>query len=200
MICIGAGDGLEMARGAVRLASTYPNVWATVGIHPHDAGKHTSLDELEELITHPKVVAIGETGLDFFRDWSPFDKQFELFRKDAAALRAGGKILLPEAATLLATADTALARDEAAAFEKLGQIERAAEALRPVVAEQPQDFELAIRYANLLLQAGRTDEALAAAQRIESDDEKVIWLLFSIYDKRGEADKMPPHHARPALP
>lgn len=115
--------------------------------------------------------------------------QFEEFRKSTATLRQAAKLLLPEAVNILATTNTALARDEATAYEKLGQLDKAAEALRPVVLEQPQDLELAIRYANLLLEAGRTDEALAAAQKIDSDDEQVIWLLLKIYEQRGESER-----------
>jgi TatD DNase family protein len=79
-ICIGAGEGIESAKKAVKLASEFDFVWATVGVHPHDASDFTALDELEELVSHPRVVAVGETGLDFFRDWSPRESQFTLFK------------------------------------------------------------------------------------------------------------------------
>ena len=79
MICIGAADKVASAKTAVELAEAHENVWATVGIHPHDAGCEHSVEELEQYLDHPRVVAVGETGLDFFRDWSPFDKQQDLF-------------------------------------------------------------------------------------------------------------------------
>ncbi len=79
MISIGAGSGIASTRRAVALAEKYPFVWASVGVHPHDAGHDISLDEIRSLANHPKVVAIGETGLDFFRDWSPREKQEEWF-------------------------------------------------------------------------------------------------------------------------
>lgn len=64
MVCIGAG--LEHARSAVRLAETYPDVWATVGIHPTGTEEDTpqARAELESLAEHPRVVGIGESGLD----------------------------------------------------------------------------------------------------------------------------------------
>lgn len=79
MISIGAGGGLDATRRAVALAEKYPNIWASVGLHPHDAGHSLTEEELRSLAKSPKVVAIGETGLDFFRDWSPADLQYKWF-------------------------------------------------------------------------------------------------------------------------
>lgn len=81
MICIGATDGKTGAERSVDLATTHENVWATVGIHPHDAGNFQDLSAVSHLYSHPKVVGVGETGLDFFRDWSPVDAQYQLFRE-----------------------------------------------------------------------------------------------------------------------
>lgn len=83
MITIGASDGLHANHEAVALASRYPNVFATVGIHPHDARLVTTavLDELAGLAQTPKVVAIGETGLDYYYDHSPRAEQQEAFRR-----------------------------------------------------------------------------------------------------------------------
>jgi len=80
MVTIGAGYGAESAQRAVALAEAHSEIWATVGIHPHDAQTPiAALDDLRRLAQHPRVVAIGETGLDFFRDWSPADLQEEWF-------------------------------------------------------------------------------------------------------------------------
>ena len=68
------------ATRSIELAEKYEGVYVSIGIHPHDAANFQALDELQELVSHPKVVAIGETGLDFFRDWAPVDKQRELFK------------------------------------------------------------------------------------------------------------------------
>lgn len=79
MICIGASKGTASVFRAIELAEAHPQIFASLGIHPHDAGSFSDLKEVEHLAANPRVVAIGETGLDFFRDWSPFDKQYELF-------------------------------------------------------------------------------------------------------------------------
>lgn len=83
-VCIGGSRGIEASYQAVDLASKYANIWAAVGIHPHDAGDYTSLEQLESLCAHERVVAIGETGLDYFKDWSPFDSQKALFSNTIA--------------------------------------------------------------------------------------------------------------------
>lgn len=81
MITIGTGDGLAGAERAIAIAERYPFIWASVGCHPHNAGIEIDLAHLETLARHKKVVAIGETGLDFFRDWAPVDKQHERFHQ-----------------------------------------------------------------------------------------------------------------------
>lgn len=80
LITIGTGGGLAGAHKAIALAEKYPMVWATVGIHPHSANEQYDPAELERLAQHPRVVAIGETGLDFYRDWAPVDKQHDAFK------------------------------------------------------------------------------------------------------------------------
>lgn len=86
IICVGSADGLQSAHQALRFAdypydkNRFPEIWATIGIHPHSAGDYQSMSELETLLEHKKTIAIGETGLDFFRDWAPFDAQETLFR------------------------------------------------------------------------------------------------------------------------
>jgi TatD DNase family protein len=82
MITIGASDGMQANHDAVALAARYPNVFASVGIHPHDARLVTAavLDEIAALGRAPKVVAIGETGLDYYYDHSPRAEQQAAFR------------------------------------------------------------------------------------------------------------------------
>ncbi len=78
------GADIESSRAACELASRYPNLYAAVGIHPHDAGRVTErcYDVIRELAAdNPKVVAIGEIGLDFYRDRSPRQEQEEVFRR-----------------------------------------------------------------------------------------------------------------------
>ena len=70
------------ARRAIDLAGASPGVWATVGLHPHEAAAFSDelLDELAELAARPEVVAIGETGLDYHYDNSPREEQRHAFR------------------------------------------------------------------------------------------------------------------------
>ena len=69
---------------AVDLADAHEDVYAVVGIHPHEAGAEHDLDELRALHAHPKVVAVGEIGLDHFRDYAPHDAQQDLFAAQMA--------------------------------------------------------------------------------------------------------------------
>ena len=75
------GTDIEDCREALALAEKHADVFAILGIHPHEAGRATSRDlaELRELHAHPKAVAVGETGLDWFRDYAPRDAQQRLF-------------------------------------------------------------------------------------------------------------------------
>lgn len=84
------GADLASSRDAVALAGSHPHLFAAVGIHPHDASTATSscLEEIRNLaISNDCVVAIGEVGLDFYRDRSPRPLQEELFRKFIAMAR-----------------------------------------------------------------------------------------------------------------
>ncbi len=74
---INVGTDLMTSRLCVELAEKFPFIFASVGFHPHDAERMTTQDflELEKLATHPRVKAIGEVGLDFFRNLSPREVQ-----------------------------------------------------------------------------------------------------------------------------
>ena len=89
MLSIGSGEGPPDLEAAIRIADRYAPVWATVGIHPHDAEKSSgaSLRELEALLRHPKVVGLGEIGLDYHYDHSPRDVQKAVFRDQLAIAR-----------------------------------------------------------------------------------------------------------------
>ena len=64
---------------AVELADRFDDVYAVVGFHPHEAGADNDLDDLRALLRHPKALAVGEIGLDYFRDYAPHDRQQRLF-------------------------------------------------------------------------------------------------------------------------
>lgn len=74
------------------IAETYPEVWCSVGTHPHNAGEEDgiSADELVALSAHPRCVAIGEAGLDYFYDHAPREAQARGFRTHIEAARRTG--------------------------------------------------------------------------------------------------------------
>ena len=83
------GTDLADSRRAVELAETQAGVFASVGIHPHEAAKASAQDysALEALLAHPKVVAIGEIGLDYHYDFSDRASQHEVFRRQLEIAR-----------------------------------------------------------------------------------------------------------------
>jgi TatD DNase family protein len=78
---INIGADIPSSRRAFKLAGDHANIFATVGVHPHDAKTLTPafLAEMEKMAVHPKVVGIGEIGLDYYRDLSPRDIQRKVF-------------------------------------------------------------------------------------------------------------------------
>jgi TatD DNase family protein len=83
MMAIGTGDGPADLETAVRLADRHACIYATIGIHPHDASKPTTetFVKLRDLAAHPKVLAIGEIGLDYHYDFSPREVQRSVFEQ-----------------------------------------------------------------------------------------------------------------------
>lgn len=90
------GTDVETSRAAIALAAREVDVWASVGIHPHDAGEadDAALVEIERLARAPRVVALGEMGLDFFRNLSPAEAQVRAFRTQLDIARRLGKPVL----------------------------------------------------------------------------------------------------------
>jgi TatD DNase family protein len=81
IIAVGGAGQMSSNTDAIALADSFSDVYATVGMHPHDA-KDVGADELQvlrELTTHPKVIAVGETGLDYYYEHSPRDLQRRVF-------------------------------------------------------------------------------------------------------------------------
>lgn len=81
MMSIGTGDGPPDIEVAVRVADRFAPVYATVGVHPHDAAKAeaATYKHIAELLKHPKVLALGEIGLDYYYDHAPRDVQQAVF-------------------------------------------------------------------------------------------------------------------------
>jgi TatD DNase family protein len=84
---------LAGAHEALALADAHEGVYASLGIHPHEAGGEEAghVAEIVALLDHPKAVAVGETGLDYFRDYAPHDAQLRLFERQLAVAREAGK-------------------------------------------------------------------------------------------------------------
>ncbi len=98
---------LEGCRTALALGDAHDGVYAALGIHPHEAGgdEASHVDGLEELLSHPKAVAVGETGLDHYRDYAPHDAQLRLFEQLLELAEAHAKPAVIH--TRAADADTA---------------------------------------------------------------------------------------------
>ena len=120
------GTSLDSSRAAIALADRYPNVYATVGLHPTSIGENTPefIEELKQLAQHPKVVGIGECGLDFYR--LPDDDKPDIVET------AFGSITLSGIESELRM--DSLKAAQAAAFEQ--QLELAAQLQKPVVIHQ----------------------------------------------------------------
>ncbi|HEX4133213.1 MAG TPA: TatD family hydrolase [Bryobacteraceae bacterium] len=89
ILTIGTGDGPPEVDRAVRIADRYSQVYASIGVHPHDASKVTpqTYADLRALASHSKVVAFGEIGLDYHYDFSPREIQREVFTEQLKLAR-----------------------------------------------------------------------------------------------------------------
>jgi len=90
---VSVGSGLDSCRTTLAIAAREQGVFAALGIHPHQAGDDDAgrLDELRELLGDERAVAVGETGLDFYRDYAPHDRQRELFTRQLELAAELGK-------------------------------------------------------------------------------------------------------------
>jgi TatD DNase family protein len=90
------GTRLDEFPAVEAIAEADPDIWCSVGAHPHEAADHAAMTaaELAALAAHPRVVGIGETGLDYHYDHSPRDVQARVFRTHIRAARASGLPLI----------------------------------------------------------------------------------------------------------
>ena len=90
ILAIGIGDGPGTLDCAIKLAERFSNLYATTGIHPHEAelAREADFEQMEHLARHPKVIAWGEIGLDYFYDHSPREVQTRVFVRQMELARA----------------------------------------------------------------------------------------------------------------
>jgi TatD DNase family protein len=117
MVCVGSGRDLGAAREAIRLAGIERDIFATVGVHPHDvAGMAPSdWDELARLARAPKVVGVGETGVDYYYNHSPPEAQRDAYRRFIALAREVDRPVISHVRDAHADAAAILASEGAAA-------------------------------------------------------------------------------------
>ena len=111
---VSVGSGIDSCRETLKIAARHAGVFAALGIHPHQAAEPDAgrLDELRDLLGDERAVAVGETGLDFYRDYAPHDRQRELFERQLELAADLGKTVVVH---------TRAASDEtAAALEPFG--------------------------------------------------------------------------------
>ncbi len=93
MLCVAIS--LELWPGMLEIVDRFDNVYASVGVHPNENdGEDPTVERLIELAAHPKVIAIGETGLDYFRSEGDLEWQRERFRRHISAAKLTGKPLI----------------------------------------------------------------------------------------------------------
>ena len=91
---INVGIDIASTKAAIKLAESHPGIYAAAGFHPHNVTgiKYADIDQIAQLAGHPRVVAIGEVGLDFHRDYSPREAQLWAFRRQ---LEMAAELSLP---------------------------------------------------------------------------------------------------------
>jgi TatD DNase family protein len=198
---VAVGTGIESCRATLRLAREHDGVYAALGIHPHQAASEeaTHLPELRELLGDDRAVALGETGLDFYRDYAPHDAQLQLFEQQLALAEELGKpVVVHTRAADEATADAldrfggtvvlhcfsspgllpvALERGYYVSFAGNVTFPKAAE-LRAAAAAVPADRILA-----------ETDTPYLAPQPVrgrENEPAHVVHTLATLAEVRGE--------------
>ena len=108
-LILNAASSVRSAKFSIKLADKYSFVYASVGVHPHDAKSMTdeTVPEFEKLLSHPKAMAVGEIGLDYHYDFSPRDVQRKRFLEQLELARRIKKpVIIHEREALTDTLDT----------------------------------------------------------------------------------------------
>jgi TatD DNase family protein len=105
------GTTVEGCRAAVDLAERHEGVYAVLGLHPHEAGAvdESAIGHVAELLAHPRAVGVGETGLDYFRDYAPRERQRWLFDRMLGIAAELGKPVVIHSRAAEGDTDAALA-------------------------------------------------------------------------------------------
>lgn len=145
LLCVSVN--LEDFPRVLSLAEGHNHIFASVGVHPNEReGREPGVDELVELAAHPRVVAIGETGLDYFRSQGELDWQRDRFRRHIHAARQAGKPLIIHSRE--APADTIRLMTEEAAGDAGGVMHCFAEDWR--MAEQALALGFYISFSGIV--------------------------------------------------
>lgn len=165
-VTIGSGRGTDSAPDAVGLAHAHADVVASVGVHPHDASQATpeAVARIEALARDPRVVAVGEVGLDYHYDHSPREAQQEAFR---AFIRVARALRLPLVIhTRSAPEDTLAILDEEGARDVGGVIHCFSEDAS--FAKRAMDMDFDISFSGIVT-FKRSDDLRMAARTIPLD-------------------------------
>jgi TatD DNase family protein len=159
---VAIGSGLDSCRETLAIAQRETGVWAALGVHPHQAGDPDAerLEELRGLLSDERVVAVGETGLDFYRDYAPRDRQRSLFDRQLALAAELGK--------------TVVVHSRDAETETAAVLERFAGTVVLHCFSSPELLEPALERGYYVSFAGnvtypKADELRETARRIPSD-------------------------------
>lgn len=163
------GTHLSRAAPVIALAEAHARVWATVGVHPHNAAEEapfTSVAALEALAAHPRVVGLGETGLDYFYDKSPRPAQQASFRQHIqASYRTGLPLVIH---TRDAEDDTlALLQEEAAGRPVNGLLHCFSGSAR--LAEAGLELGLDLSFSGIITFGRKTEALKAVAAQVPLD-------------------------------
>jgi TatD DNase family protein len=197
---LGVGTTIATCRTALEAADAGEGVFAILGIHPHEAEREGDrLGELRQLLVHPKVVAVGETGLDYYRDRAPRRRQLAVFAAELELAAELGKPVVIH--TRAADTDTAEALEGFAGTVVLHCF--SAPALLPVALERGYYVSFAgnvtypnaseLRLAATQVPANRilaeTDSPYLAPQPVRgrpNEPAHVMHTLAALAEARGE--------------